>query len=295
LRPALTRADRGGAAYLDLQRLARAQGRPTAELIQLYVLEAFLRRLSRSAQVDRLVLKGGMLLAAFDLRRPTRDVDLLALACDNDPFAVRALVVEVGATPDDDGVLFDVDGAVTEVIRDEDLYPGVRVRLEASLATARVPLSVDVNVGDPVWPRPARTPIPSLLGGPPVHVLGYPLAMVVAEKLVTAIQRGRANTRWRDFADLWMLLGGPQAQQSGQTGPLGPGAEALDDTNVIEAIRAVAAHRAAALAPLGPTLAGMEREAQPRWSAWRKRQAGAALLPERLGALIAHIDARSGP
>ncbi|MBL8615674.1 MAG: nucleotidyl transferase AbiEii/AbiGii toxin family protein [Deltaproteobacteria bacterium] len=87
------------------------------------MLEAFLRRLSRSAPVDRLVLKGGMLLAAFDLRRPTRDVDLLAIACDNDPFAVRALVVEVGATPDDDGVLFDVDGAVTEVIRDQDLYP----------------------------------------------------------------------------------------------------------------------------------------------------------------------------
>jgi hypothetical protein len=240
-----------------------------------------------------LVLKGGMLLAAFDLRRPTRDVDLLALACDNDPAAVRAVVVEVGATPDHDGVVFDVDGAVTEVIRDEDLYPGVRVRLTASLATARVPLSVDVNVGDPVWPLPARTPIPALLGGPPVEVLGYPLAMVVAEKLVTAVQRGRANTRWRDFADLWMLLGGPPATDAGRPLPAGRSAGPLADIDVTEAIHAVASHRQASLEPLGPALAGMEREAQPRWAAWRKRQSGAAALPERLGDLIAMIDARS--
>jgi hypothetical protein len=151
----------------------------------------------------------------------------------------------------------------------------------------------DVNVGDPVWALPARTPIPALLGGPPLEVLGYPLAMVVAEKLVTAVQRGRANTRWRDFADLWMLLGGPPATDAGRPLPAGRSARPLADIDVAEAIHAVASHRQASLEPLGPALAGMEREAQPRWAAWRKRQSGAAALPERLGDLIATIDARS--
>ena len=73
-----TRATSGGRAYLSLQARARSEGRPTGELLVLYVLERFLYRLSVSEHRDRLVLKGGMLLAAFDERRPTGDVDLLA-------------------------------------------------------------------------------------------------------------------------------------------------------------------------------------------------------------------------
>lgn len=85
MKPKPTHADLAGSRYLALQRLARAQKRTTAELLQFYVLESFLRRLVRSRHDHTLVLKGGMLLAAFDLRRATRDVDVLALNTDNDP------------------------------------------------------------------------------------------------------------------------------------------------------------------------------------------------------------------
>jgi hypothetical protein len=71
-----TRATVDGRAYLDLQNLARRQGRPTSELHQLYALEGFLARLARSSFVDHLILKGGALLAAYEIRRPTRDIDL---------------------------------------------------------------------------------------------------------------------------------------------------------------------------------------------------------------------------
>ena len=74
----VTHADLAGSRYIALQRLARAESRATAELLQLYVLESFLRRLVRSQHDRALVLKGGMLLAAFDMWRATRDVDLLA-------------------------------------------------------------------------------------------------------------------------------------------------------------------------------------------------------------------------
>ncbi|PWR13899.1 hypothetical protein DKT69_18825 [Micromonospora sicca] len=73
-----TRTTVAGRAYLDLQNLARRTSRPTDELHQVYALEGFLARLSQSPYADKLVLKGGVLLAAYAARRPTRDVDLQA-------------------------------------------------------------------------------------------------------------------------------------------------------------------------------------------------------------------------
>jgi hypothetical protein len=213
VKPKPTRADLAGSRYLALQRLARAQKRTTAELLQLYVLESFLRRLVRSRHDHTLVLKGGMLLAAFGLRRATRDVDVLALQTGADPAAVQRLIADVASVEVDDGVEF-LQGAITAaVIRDDDVYPGVRASLEARLATARIKFSVDFNVGDPVVPAPIRTAIPVLLGDEPIEVLAYPKVMVVAEKLVTALQRGRASTRWRDFADLFVLCERQGAQE----------------------------------------------------------------------------------
>lgn len=268
-----TSSDVAGARYLALQRLARTQRRTTAEFLQLYVLEAFLRRLVRSPHVERFVLKGGVLMAAFDLRRTTRDIDLLALRTDNEPREVERLIVEVASVPVEDGVVFLVESVATEPIRDDDVYPGVRVVLDARLATANLKFSVDLNVGDPVVPAPMPTAVPVLLGDEPIEVLAYPKAMVVAEKLVTAMQRGRASTRWRDFADLFALVPGD-----------------LVEADVVAAVKAVAAHRGATLQPLGDVLVGMPREAQSRWATWRVRQGAQDRVPEDFGAVLDAID-----
>ena len=183
-----SRATRAGQAYLDLRAKARGDSRPVDELLQLYVLESFLARLAGSRFADQLVLKGGVLLAAFGERRPTRDIDLQAQALDNDAENVRAVICEVAARRLDDGVVFDVDGATAAVIRDEDAYSGVRVTMKAELATARTHFHVDVNVGDPITPAPQEQHLPRLLGGE-VVVQGYPLVMVYAEKIVTAVAR----------------------------------------------------------------------------------------------------------
>jgi len=172
-----TTGDLAGSRYLALQRLARAQKRTTAELLELYVLESFLRRLVRSRHDHTLVLKGGMLLAAFDLRRATRDLDVLALKTDNEPAAVQRVIVDVTSVEADDGVEFLQDTIAAAVIRDDDVYPGVRASLEARLATARLKFSVDFNVGDPVVPAPIRTAVPVLLGDEPIEVLAYPKVM----------------------------------------------------------------------------------------------------------------------
>jgi predicted nucleotidyltransferase component of viral defense system len=203
----MTRPDRtsvAGVRHLDLQRKARQSGQPTDELIQLYALECFLERLTRSAFATSLVLKGGVLLAALDARRPTRDIDLAASALRNAEAEIIALVREIAGISLDDGIEFDSERAVAEVIREEDEYSGIRVTLDGKLSRATVRLHVDVNVGDPIWPEPQYVSLPRLLDGV-LQVRGYPLEMVLAEKVATAIARGTANTRWRDFVDLYSL------------------------------------------------------------------------------------------
>jgi hypothetical protein len=107
---------------LDLQRKARQSGRPTDELIQLYALECFLDRLTQSAFARNLVLKGGVLLAAFDARRPTRDIDLAASSLRNTEAEILAVVREIAAISWDDGIAFDPERATAEIIREEDDY-----------------------------------------------------------------------------------------------------------------------------------------------------------------------------
>ena len=179
----ISRGTPAGDAYLDLKTQARRSRRPTDELIQLYLLECFLARLVTSSMRDKLVLKGGVLLATFGDRRPTRDVDLAGLDISNDSDAVLSLVRVILNVPlPDDGVEFDPDSATAEIIREEHEYAGVRVSANARLASARSRFHVDVNVGDPIWPEPAVVSLPRLLGGPPIVLAGYPLAMVHAER-----------------------------------------------------------------------------------------------------------------
>lgn len=273
-----TRDTAAGRAYLDLQNLARRSGRPTDELHQLYALEGFLDRLTRSTHADRFVLKGGVLLAAFDSRRPTRDIDLSASAIANDANEVRDVVVQVLAVEVDDGLSFDARSTSAEQIRDGDRYHGIRVHASGQLSSARLRFHVDVNVGDPITPAPSTVAIPRLLGGD-LEVVGYPIEMVLAEKIVTAIERGTANTRWRDFVDIAALAGNRE----------------VDADRVRGSIRAVADHREATLAPLEDVLAGYADLAQDRWARWRRKQHLADATPERFEDLLALVIALVDP
>jgi predicted nucleotidyltransferase component of viral defense system len=269
-----TRASTAGRAYLDLRKLARENHRPVDELLQLYVLEAFLDRLTSSRFTEQLVLKGGVLLAAFDERRPTRDIDLQAQTLENDTETIAAATCEIATIPLDDGVIFDVESATAEPIRDEEIYSGVRVTMTARLATARPHFHVDTNVGDPISPAPKHVRLPRLLGGE-IVLRGYPLAMVHAEKIVTAITRGTVNTRWRDFADIYMLSRH----------------HAIDGPELVQTIRRVAEHRRVRLLPLAQALDDYGQIGQQRWMAWRRRQRLDDRLPEQFSdVVVAVID-----
>lgn len=261
-----------GRTYLDLRALAKQNGRTSAEYLRLYALEGFLLRLAVSSHADTLVLKGGVLLAAYALRRPTADIDFAGLDIPNDIDHVRRLILEVAGMSlpddDDDALRFDLSDVHAELIREDEEYSGVRVTIKVQLATARETFHVDVNVGDPIWPAPQAVLVPRLLGGD-IALRGYPMAMVLAEKLVTAAQRGTASTRWRDFADVYLITG-QHVLQAGE---------------VRAALLEVARHRRTPLISLRFTLAGYSELSQNRWRRWRDRQH----LQDRLPAAFAEV------
>jgi hypothetical protein len=265
--------DTGRRRYFDLQSLARRQGRNTQELLTLYALEGLLARLAHTEHARTLVLKGGMLLAAFDQRRPTGDLDMHAGQLAGDVDTIRQVVVDIAEVALDDGLAFDAGSATAQPIREDDEYQGVRVSVEGALHTAKLSPKVDVNVGDPVWPAPQLIELPRLLGGAPLRLRGYPLHMVLAEKLVTAVHRGTGSTRWRDFADVYLLTGAHQVQAG----------------DLHTAIRLVADHRVVELGPLVHALSGFGDVAQAKWEAWRRKQELTGRLPAAFDDVVREV------
>lgn len=277
-----TRDSAAGRAYLDLQNQARRQKRGTQELLTMYVVERWLSRMSRSAYADDFILKGGMLLASFGTRRPTVDADALARNMASDDETVAHRVAEIAAIADPgDGVEFLPETITTAVIRDDALYSGVRVTMTAQLATAQVKLRLDINFGDPVTPAPRTVELPALRpDSPPIRILGYPIETVLAEKLVTAIELGRANTRVRDFADIHLLTG-TQVVQCG---------------SLRDALTATAEFRGTALVPLARAADGLGELRDSTYVAYRKGlgEVGAS-LPPRFSDVVAAVAAFVDP
>jgi hypothetical protein len=250
-----TRETPAGRAYLDLQNRARREGRGTQELLTLYVVERWLARLSASAYSDQFVLKGGMLLAAYDARRPTVDVDALARRMPNNEATVVERIAEIAEQPgSDDGVEFSTETARARTIRDDARYQGLRIAMDTRIARASVKFRLDINFGDPVTPAPRLIDLPSLRPDtPPVRVLGYPIETVLAEKIATAIYLGPASTRVRDYADIYTLTGRHD----------------LAHAAVREALLATAGFRGTALAPLSSAIGNLVELRQTTYTAYR--------------------------
>lgn len=274
-----TRQTTAGAIYHDLRNMARREGRSTDQVFQLYLLERFLHRLFRSRHRDRFVLKGGALLAAYELRRQTRDIDLRAGGLDNNEEVVARVVGEIIQTPaeEDDGIAFDVDTLSTSRIREGDRYAGIRVRLAASLARAQLAFNVDISFGDPVTPEPAQIQYPAFRG-PSFPVVAYPLSTVVAEKVTSMLELGDANTRDRDFGDVHRIAS----------------IHPLDAEELREALKATARYRGVELQPLAEVLTELPARRQTPWERWRSRS-GLLDLPASFGQVVEEVISFAGP
>jgi predicted nucleotidyltransferase component of viral defense system len=272
-------SDRAAEAFRSLQARARAEhAGNTQPLLVVYAVESFLRRLALSDYAERMVLKGGMLMAASGVRRMTQDADLSTHGVTNDAERVREIVAEIcSLVPDPhDGVVIDPATIRTEVMREGDEYQGVRCKLVAGLGRARIPFALDISFGDPGTSTTIE--LASLIDQPDVRLRAYPLALNLAEKIVTAMQRRETSTRDRDFADLWVC-------------------SRRFDFEVAELlghIRDVAEHRGQAVTPLAEALANMPDRQQP-YAAMVRRMSYLAAPPKRWTHLVADVIAFVDP
>jgi len=184
-----------------------AEKNVSAQLImQNYMLERFLERISISPYKTNFIVKGGFLIAAIvgiDTRT-TMDLDTTIKGFDLTHESIREIVEEVSKISIEDGIVFEILGTVD--IRKGDDYPGIRVNLKAHYPPISVPLTVDVTTGDKITPHEIEYTFMSMFDERKISIMAYTLETVLSEKLETVISRGIANTRPRDFYDIYILL-----------------------------------------------------------------------------------------
>lgn len=196
----------GASVRARLLQLAKANGQSFDLVLTRFALERLLFRLSRSRHAERFVLKGAMLMMSWfdDPHRGTRDLDLLGFG-DPSPEPMLATFREILAQEADDGVEFDADALRVDRIREELEYGGLRLRTTASISGARINLTIDIGFGDAVEPGAQELDYPSMLDFPRPRLRGYARETVIAEKFQAMVALGRANTRMKDFYDIWIL------------------------------------------------------------------------------------------
>jgi predicted nucleotidyltransferase component of viral defense system len=200
-------ASTAASVHARLLNRAKARGEDFNLILTRYALERFLYRLSLLPARETYWLKGAMLFSLwFDVpHRPTRDADFLGLG-PMDAQALAQTVREICAMTADDGMVFDAGSISVEDIREEARYGGLRVRLLGRLGNARCTLQLDVGYGDAVTPGPQEAVYPTLLDDQPAPRLRvYPRATVMAEKLEAITSLGMANSRMKDYFDLYAL------------------------------------------------------------------------------------------
>jgi type I restriction enzyme S subunit len=190
-----------------LLKRSHERGEDFSFVLHRYAAERFLYRLGLSTYREQLVLKGAMLFAVWggSAYRPTRDLDFTGYG-NSDADAVLACFRKICdfAVPDD-ALVFDSSTLTAEQIRDDAEYDGLRVRLVASLGSARIPLQIDVGFGNAIEPRPNNVEYPTLLDGPSPRIRAYPHEAVIAEKFHCTVRFGERNSRLKDFYDLYVL------------------------------------------------------------------------------------------
>lgn len=189
-----------------IRNIAKQKNIPAQVIMQNYMFERLLVRLSASEYKEKFVLKGGMLVAAIvglD-NRATMDMDTTLKNLPLTPEAIRSALEDVCDIAFDDGVVFEI-GTISP-IREDDIYGEYRVMLNAKFDTLLTPLSIDVSTGDAITPHAVQYNFSEIFDDEKSYELwAYNIETVMAEKVETILRRGVFNTRPRDFYDTYIL------------------------------------------------------------------------------------------
>ncbi len=190
-----------------LLNLIRETGEDANRIWSRYASERLLYRLALSPQAGDFVLKGAMLFLAWAGKpyRPTHDLDLLGYGEDSAERLTGLFRSVCLVEAAEDGLRFDPDSVTASAIREDQEYQGKRVTLSAYLGKARIPVQVDIGFGDVVTPEPEEIEFPTLLDFPAPRIRACPRETVIAEKFQALVALGLANSRMKDFYDLYIL------------------------------------------------------------------------------------------
>jgi hypothetical protein len=187
---------------------ARQSDRAFNELLQYYALERLLYRLSISEYAELFTLKGALMFNAWGLTnlRPTRDIDLLGHTQNTVDSVVNVFQDLSKMEIEPDGLEFDPLHIRGERIKEDAEYEGIRISMTARLGKTRLTIQIDIGFADVITPAPERLDYPTILDFPAPHLYGYPPETVIAEKFQATTVLGMANSRIKDFYDIWMLI-----------------------------------------------------------------------------------------
>ena len=189
-----------------IRNIAKQKNIPAQVILQNYMFERLLVRLSASEYKEKFVLKGGMLVTAIvglD-NRATMDMDTTLKNLPLTPEAIRSALEDICSIAFDDGVVYEI-GTISP-IRKDDIYGGYRVMLNARFDIMLTPLSIDVSTGDVITPHAVQYKFSEIFDDEKSYELwAYNIETVMAEKVETILRRGIFNTRPRDFYDAYIL------------------------------------------------------------------------------------------
>lgn len=185
---------------------AKQNGIAAQVVLQNFMFERFLERLSRSEYQTKFVIKGGMLISAVVgiNTRTTMDLDTTLRDFPLTQTKIREAITAICSIPLDDEVSFQIISV--EPIRKDDIYGGYRVRLDAAYDTILTPLSIDVSTGDVMTPGPVAYEFHGMFNPDlRISLLGYNRETILAEKVETILRRGVLSTRPRDMYDVYVF------------------------------------------------------------------------------------------
>ncbi|SNS69528.1 Predicted nucleotidyltransferase component of viral defense system [Anaerovirgula multivorans] len=210
-----------------IRNLAKKKHMSAQVVLQNYMFERFLERLSKSDYNDKFILKGGMLIAALvgiD-NRATMDMDATIKNYPINSDSLTKAINEICCVEVNDDVVFSFMGI--DSIRDEDAYGGYRVSIQADYDTIITPMQIDITTGDAITPKEVLYLFKMIFEEGTIGVWAYNIETVLAEKVETILRRGELNTRPRDFYDVYILT---KTQN-------------FDDSVFMEALRKTTEHR----------------------------------------------------
>ena len=190
-----------------IRNIAKSKNIPAQVILQNYMFERFLNRLSASEYKEKFVLKGGMLVAALvgiD-NRATMDLDTTLKNLPLTPETIKNALNEIFEIDLKDDVKFTLKGI--SPIREDDIYGGYRVALDAIYETIITPMTIDVSTGDVITPNAVKFDFTGIFDDKlTFEVWAYNIETVLAEKVETILRRNVFNTRPRDFYDIYILI-----------------------------------------------------------------------------------------